>query len=194
MIPKIIFIHSHSYNELYRELYGNKNYPTEKEIINYIRKIQKIWSKISNKVLKEIEKVTKLKFKDKKIPCYVVGRAIPFASPLTIPIYKEEYNYFIDTLIHELIHILFTQEGNFNKAKMAWRYIFRKYKNETFDTKLHIPLHAIHTHIYTIFFSKERLEHDILELFNLRAYRRSWEIVNRDGYKDILNEFTKRIS
>ncbi len=190
---KVIFRHSHSYDKLYKDIYGYKNYPTEKEIVSYIKNIQKIWAKLENKILKELENVSKLRFKEGKIICYVIGKAIPFSDPLTIPIYKEEPNYFIDTLIHELIHILFTQEGNLNKAKKLWRYIFRKYKNETFETKIHIPLHAVHTHIYTVFFSMERLEHDIIELFNLRAYRRSWEIVNKDGYQNIINEFTKRI-
>jgi len=194
MMPKIIFRHSHSYDQVYKDISRIKNYPTESEVMLYIKKIQKIWNKIGKKILKELEKITKLKFKDEKIICYIVGKAIPFADPLTIPIYTKEHNYFIDTLIHELIHILFTQEGNLIKAKNSWKYVFNRYKNETFNTKIHIPLHAVHTHIYTIFFSMERLEHDIIEIFNLHAYRRSWEIVNRDGYSNIINEFTKRIN
>ena len=193
-MPKIIFRHSHSYDQVYKDISRIKNYPTESEVMLYIKKIQKIWNKIGKKILKELENITKLKFKDEKIICYIVGKAIPFADPLTIPIYTKEHNYFIDTLIHELIHILFTQEGNLIKAKNSWKYIFNKYKNETFNTKIHIPLHAVHTHIYTIFFSMERLEHDIIEIFNLHAYRRSWEIVNRDGYSNIISEFTKRIN
>ena len=193
MIPKIIFRHSHYYDQLYRGISRIKNYPKEKEIITYIKKIQKIWDSISKKILKELEKITNLEFKDDKIVCYVVGKAIPFSDPLTIPIYKEEPNYFIDTLIHELIHTLLTQEGNLTRSRESWKYIFNKYKNETFDTKIHIPLHAIHTHIYTKFFSMERLEHDIIELYNLHAYRRSWEIVNREGYKNVIKEFVKRI-
>ena len=194
MIPRIIFRHSHAYDQIYKDISRIKNYPNEKEIVSYIKKIQKIWNKISKKVLKELESITKLEFKKDEITCYVVGKSVPFTDPLTIPIYRQEYNYFIDTLIHELIHILFTQEENLIKTKKAWQYIFNKYKKETFDTKIHIPLHAVHTHIYTVFFSMERLEHDIIELFNLRAYRRSWEIVNKEGYKNIINEFTKRIN
>ncbi len=193
MIPKIIFRHSHSYDIIYKDIARIKNYPTDKEVIEYIKNIKIIWNKINFKILKELENITKLKFQDPKIVCYVVGKAIPISDPLTIPIYRQEYNYFIDTLIHELIHILFTQEKNLNRVKKSWRYIFSKYKNETFDTKIHIPLHAVHTHVYRKFFSMERLEHDIVELFNLHAYRRSWEIVNRGGYLDIIKEFVKRI-
>jgi len=193
MTTKIVFRHSHAYDQVYRDISRVKDYPQEHEIVDCIRAVQKIWSRINKNILKEIEKITKLEFKEDKIVCYVVGKAIPFSDPLTIPIYKEEHNYFIDTLIHELIHILFTQEGNLIKAGHAWKYIFKKYENETFNTKIHIPLHAVHTHIYNKFFSKERLEHDIIELYNLHAYRRSWEIVNKEGYKNVIKEFTKRI-
>lgn len=194
MIPRIIFKHSHAYDQVYKDLARVKDYPKEKEITSYINNIQKIWNKFGKKVLIEMQKTTKLNFNDKKITCYIIGKGIPFSDPLTIPIYKKDENYFIDTLIHELIHILFTQEGNMIKAKNSWKYIFDKYKKETFDTKIHIPLHAVHTHIYTIFFSMERLEHDVVELFNLHAYRKSWEIVNKDGYTEIINEFVKRIN
>lgn len=193
MIPKIIFRHSHSYERIYKDISRAKNYPKETEVVLYIKKIQKMWDKIGKHILKELEGITRLEFKDDEIPCYVVGKAIPFSDPLTIPIYKQEPNYFIDTLIHELIHILFTQKGNLSRARKSWKYIFSKYKKETFDTKIHLPLHAVHTHIYRKFFSQERLEHDIIELFNINAYKRSWEIVNEEGYPHIIEEFVKRI-
>ena len=194
MVPKIVFRHSHAYDHVFKDISRVEKYPNEKEVTRYIKEVQKIWNKLERKILIEIERISRLKFNDKKIVCYVVGRTIPFHDPLTIPVYWKDHNYFIDTLIHELIHILFTQEGNLIKAKKSWKYIFTKYKNETFDTKIHIPLHAIHTHIYTIFFSMDRLEHDIIELYNLRAYRRSWEIVNKDGYQEIIKEFVERIN
>ena len=194
MIPRIVFRHSHAYDQVFDDISRVKDYPKEREIVDYIYKVQRIWDKIGKKILKELEEVTKLEFKDDKIICYVVGNAIPFHDPLTIPIYKKEYNYFIDTLIHEIIHILFTQEGNLKRAKKSWKYIFTKYKNETFDTKIHIPLHAVHTYIYNKFFSMERLEHDIVELYNIKAYRRSWDIVNKEGYGRIMEEFVKRIN
>jgi hypothetical protein len=194
MIPRIIFRHSHYYDQIYRDLSRTKDYPKEKEIVNYIYKIQKIWKSISKKIIKELEKVTKLEFKDDKIICYVVGKAIPFSDPLTLPIFKNDYEYFIDNLIHELIHILFTQEGNLSKAKNSWKYIFNKYKSENFNTKLHIPVHAVHYHIYLRFFGEERLNKDIKLISFLDDYRRSWNIVNKEGYGKILEEFVKRIS
>ncbi len=193
MIPRVIFRHSHSYDGIYKDIHHSKSYPKEQEITKYINNVQGEWIKINKKILKEIERITGLEFKDDKIICYIVGKAIPIADPLTIPFYKNT-DHFIDTLIHELIHILFTQYGNLIKAKNSWKYIFNKYKDESFETKIHIPLHAVHTHIYTTFFSIERLEHDIKDLFNLKTYRRSWQIVTKDGHANIIQEFVNRLS
>jgi hypothetical protein len=80
--------------------------PSPRKILNYIKSVEKLWNKVGKKVLREISKVTSLKWKSKVIHCYVVGKCVPFSDPLTLPIYKEK-DYFIDVLIHELIHQIF---------------------------------------------------------------------------------------
>jgi hypothetical protein len=104
---------------------------------------------------------------------------------------KKKQDYFIDTLVHELIHQLFAQ--NSEKLRKAWKYIGRKYKKESFRTRIHIPLHAIHTHIYLKFFGKERLKRNVEIMSSLPDYKRSWEIVQKEGYKKIIQEFVKQI-
>jgi hypothetical protein len=77
--------------------------------------------------------------------------------------------------------------------RKAWKYIERKYKNESFKTRIHIPLHAIHTHIYLKFFGEERLRRDVEAISFLPDYKRSWEIVQKEGYKKIIQEFVKQV-
>lgn len=201
MIPKIEFRYSWIYDQSYsRYLWVQKaleeqerNYPTYKQIDKYIKSIKKIWEKEETKILEELSKITKLKWKEEKIICYVVGYCIPFSDPLTIPIYPKDKNKFIDVLIHELIHQLFIQKGNMNIAKNAWEFIYSKYKKESFKTKIHIPLHAIHSKIYLKFFNKERLQKDFENIKRLEDYRKSWEIVKKEGYQNIIKEFAGRI-
>jgi hypothetical protein len=193
MIPKIVFKYSWIYDQNWKEwikIYRRiDKYPTERQILNYIKKVEKLWRKYEKKILKEISSITGLKWKSKLICCYVVGRCIPFSDPLTLPIYEKNQDYFIDTLVHELIHQLFTQ--NSEKLRKAWKYIERKYKNESFKTRIHIPLHAIHTHIYLKFFGEERLRRDVEAISFLPDYKRSWEIVQKEGYKKIIQEFVR---
>jgi len=201
MIPKIEFRYSWIYDQNYsRYLWVQKalkkqkrKYPSYKKIEKYIKSIEKIWKKHESKILIELPKITKLKWKDKKIICYVVGYCIPFSDPLTMPIYQKNKDKFIDVLIHELIHQLFTQEGNLKTAENSWKFIYDKYKKETKTTKIHIPLHAIHSKIYLRFFNKRRLLRDYEDKKRFEDYRKSWNIVNKKGYQNIINEFTRRI-
>jgi hypothetical protein len=200
MIPKIRFRYSDIYDVRYRNnpriqetlKKQGKTYPSEKRILNYISQIKKEWEKIEKKILTELEKVSGLRWKEKKIICYCIGQGIPFSDPLTMPVSRPK-TYFIDTLIHELIHQLMTQENNLNKSKNAWSYFFKKYKKEEYNTIIHIPLHAIHSHIFHKFFSQKRLNHDYKYIKRLPAYKRSWDTVKKEGYQNIIKEFRSRI-
>jgi hypothetical protein len=76
-----------------------------------MEKVEKLWRRYEKKILKELPTITRLKWKSRFICCYVVGRCIPFSDPLTLPVYEKSQDYFIDTLVHELIHRLSTQNG-----------------------------------------------------------------------------------
>ena len=190
--PKIIFKYSWIYDQTWKEgLIGKKSkkYPSSKRILNYIKKVQKLWRKDEKKVLLELSKISHLDWKSKFIYCYVVGRCRPFSDPLTMPVYEKHPDYFIDILTHELIHNLFIQ--NFKRMKRSWQYFYRKYKKETERTKHHILLHAIHSHIYLKFYGEKRLKRNVS--FPIRDFKKSWQIVQNEGYKNIIREFIKRI-
>jgi hypothetical protein len=193
--PKIIFKYSWIYNQTWKEgwLTGKKagKYPSSGKVLKYVGKIRKIWAKEERRILQEFSMVTGLKWKSKTIDCYVVGRCRPFSCPLTMPIYEKYPNYFIDVLAHELIHNLFIQnEDKFNKI---WKYLNKKYKKESVATKQHIYLHAIHTHVYLKFYGEERLKRDIRMLSSLPDYKKSWDIVRKEGYEKIISNLRKII-
>ena len=169
-----------------------QRYPSPKQILNYIRKMRSSWDREGKEILEELTSITGLTWNSKSIDCYVVGRCIPFSDPLTLPVYDRSPDDFVDTLIHELIHQCFTEDGNSKRLKKVWDYIDRKYKGESHLTRTHIPLHAVHSHIYLKFFDEKRLERDI-RCIDSRDYQKSWEIVRTEGYQNILREFTKRM-
>ena len=192
--PKIVFKYSWIYDQTWKEgLIGKKSkkYPSSRRILNYIKKVEKLWRKEKKRVLLELSKITHLGWKSKVIYCYVVGRCRPFSDPLTMPIYEKYPDYFIDVLTHELIHQLFIQ--NEKELEKSWHYIWRKYKRETDNTKIHIPLHAIHSHIYYKFFNEKRIKRDIKFISFLPDYKKSWQIVQKEYYQNIINEFVKRV-
>lgn len=194
--PKIIFRYSWIYDEMWKETIKDKkeirNYPSPKKILNYIKKIERLWQEYEKKIFSELSKITGLKWKSEYIPCYIIGQHHPFSDPLTMPVYKRQ-DWFIDTLIHELIHQLFIQNGNIQQSKKAWAYIFRKYRKQSHTTAIHIPLHAIHSHIYLKFYGEKRLKRNIRIMNAYLDYRNSWQIVQKEGYQNIIQEFIKRI-
>lgn len=194
MIPKIVFRYSGIYDKFLRtRKKKQKDYPSRRKILNYIKKVEKIWRKDERKILREISKITRLEWKEKFIPCYIITEGdFSLSYPMTIVMYKKP-DFFIDVLVHELIHRIGVPEENSQRFKKSWEYINRKYKNETFKTKIHIRIHAIHNHIYLKFYNEERLKRDIKWASKHRDYRRAWEIVQKEDYQNIIKELNKRI-
>ena len=165
--PKITFEYSWIYNQNWKKWirtypeFAKEKYPSQKTIKNYINKIRPLWKRYEKKILSEISTVTNLSWKAREIKCYVVGQAMPFSDPLTMPIYEKYPDWFIDVLTHELIHQMFIQNGNEQKAKKAWIYFYKKYAKENRSVRIHIPLHAFHAHIYLKFFGRKRFEREL---------------------------------
>lgn len=195
-VPRIYFKYSWIYDEHWREVYtDDKNYPSYKKTKENLLKVEKEWRKSENDILKELSKISGLKWKKKGITCYVVGRCVSFSDPLTIMCHKKyPVNYAVDVLTHELVHQLFIQEGNEESATKAWAYFHKKYKTEDFNTIIHIPLHAMHHHIFMKFFGEKRLQREIDFMNDLPDYKKSWDIVLEEGAENIIERFRERVA
>lgn len=195
MIPKIVFKYSYIYDLHWKKwvkIYKNDlDYPSSRKILNYIKKIEPIWKKEESKVLKELSKIIHLKWKTNRITCYVVGKSLDFSDPLTMHISRPA-DYFVDILIHELIHELLGQNDCIRQRKM-WNYFKIKYKTGSKNTRYHLPVHAIHAHIFMKFYGKIRLQREIKDASADPEYKKSWDIVQKEGYQKIINEFTQRL-
>jgi len=200
MIPEIEFRYSWFYDNLFRnskdikELLKKKNlnrkakkkYPTMKKVIKYRNEVWLIWKKHEKEILKAIQKVSSLKWKEKKIKVYFVGFHRPFSDPLTMPIYANK-NYFIDILTHELIHKI--QNQNIHLWKKWKKEVNKKYSKESDTTKNHIFLHAVHWKILLDLFGEKRLKYIFRRSEKFPDYKRSWEIVEKEGYENIIKKF-----
>jgi len=201
MIPKINFIWSFIYQESIHSYFLKKEKFDFVSYSNYVEKfiksVKKKWEKNGNEILKYCEEITNLKWNKNEISCYVIKTSpfLPISDPLTIPIqlvYEKKVSIlskekFIDMLIHELIHNLFMQ--NTKKLEKYFNYLINeKYNKESFNTAIHIPLHAIHKKIFLKFFNKNRFNSEIQIAKNYKDYKKSWEIVNKEGEEKILKE------
>lgn len=197
MLPKIKFKYSWVYDEMWKEAYGIKaepeEYPDCKRLERYTGSVEKVWRKIEKNVLREMQRLSGLKWNGGEIICYAVTKVRPFSVPLTVPVYKDK-TQFIDILVHELIHNLFGQ----NKGRLLKdSKFYKKYRKYNLKTRIHILLLAIHKALYLKFFSKKRIKRDIdrAEKYSKKypQYKRAWEIVEKEGYENIIKEFRKRL-
>ena len=198
---KINFVWSFVYQEsihsknVKSEIYDLESY--KKYVLDFIKEVKVLWEKVESDVLEYIEKISMLKWKKKEIDCYVIkiSNFGPISIPLTIPIHLETergvstltHERFIDFLVHELIHNIFSQ--NEKKTDKYFDYlILEKYKNESFNTAIHVPVHAIHKKIFLKYFNKERLDNEIKMSGYYPDYKKAWDIVNKRG-EDLIIKF-----
>jgi len=191
---KIKFVYSGVYDKRFKESprlqrilkKQNRKYPPLNIIWRYLKEMKKRWPKYEEKILREISKLTKLKWQEKEVKCYIIGAGKSFSDPLTVRYFKNK-NDFIDTLIHELIHQIQTQ--NRKKVKKWYDYIKKKYKKESILTQNHIIVHAVHYKLLENFFGKRRLNKQIKRHKEFPDYKRAWEIVEEETPKEIIKKF-----
>jgi hypothetical protein len=203
MIPKVEFVYSMIYDKIIIEKFYKKEYDFEKfskRIQKFIKYIEPKWRKVEKKILTELANVSGLKWNELKIKCYVTTHHffVPFSEPLTIGVFygkKAEHQvrseYFIHTLTHELIHQLFMQQGWSKRFSKAFSKIRDKYKKEIWNTKNHVLLLALHKDILLKYSGKKALMKIIEETkyYRTAGYYEAWQIVEKEGYQNIISEF-----
>ncbi|HQF83291.1 MAG TPA: hypothetical protein PLA55_03880 [Candidatus Pacearchaeota archaeon] len=188
------------HNPTVKEEFNYEEY--EKFINSFLDRVKPIWKNKEKEILSYIEEITELKWKNENIPMYLIkiSSLFPISDPLTIPIQLESEDEiitlskerFIDMLVHEIIHNFFIQ--NEEEIGDYFNFILEKYKDEEFDTSIHLLLHAIHKKIFLKYFDEERLNGEIEMNSYYPAYKRSWEIVNKVGEDNIIKEFKNYIN
>lgn len=182
-MPQLIFRRSWLYDQALIRKRGYK-IPTDKILDAHVRKMEREWAKHGRKILREIVRVTRLKWREKEIVCYITAGVIPYSDPLTLNLRSD-----IDTLTHELIHRILSDPENWKRIKYNWMKLMKKYKDEPQKTKTHVIVHSIHAAILEKLFGENRLINEKKAVRDPK-YIRSWEIVDLDGYENIIKELT----
>jgi len=184
MIPHVIFNYSWVYDER-MHIWNRKKFTEENEKNGrlYIKKFQKKWDKIEKKVMNALSKVSGLKFKCHYMNTYIVTCDLrAFSAPLTLSACKSMDSN-IRILIHELIHNLLVQ----NKEKVVKKCL-AKYSKFSRVTKIHILVHAIQKETLKKLFGEKITEKSIKRSSLNPDYKKAWDIVEKEGTKNIIKE------
>ena len=181
---KISFEYSSVYDELLTHMTKNQ-YNNEQflEMQSNSLKFEKHWRKNEDKITKEIQKVSGLKF-NQNVKCFIVKhlgfRAISY--PLTIK-FTKDFKYLTAVLIHELIHILLmNNEKILNLVKKKFSY----YEN---DIKIHFPVLLIERKIIENLFGNDFLNNVLIKDDHNQELAYEWSLVNK-----YYNKFDKNIT
>jgi len=140
------------------------------------------------KILRGICNILKLDFYRNVIPVYIVGgNARNISDPLII---KEDYRSpadFVDTLTHELVHVLFTDNGN----RVPVSIDEGMFPNEKHDTQVHVIVYAVLKYIYLEVLKDRGRFEKYVSITKSKDYVRAWEIVEERGYKELIKQFVK---
>ncbi len=192
MIPKVYMRRSWLYDKALKREPELSTPPSDAVFKKKIAGYRKIWQREGKKILHEIARVTKLKWTQQEIICYITWGVRPYSDPLTLNIRRNARDT-LDTLTHELIHRILSQYSNPKRFLKNWEKIMERYKEHVQVTKTHIVVHAIHEHILRKFYGEARTNHEINNTKN-PDYIVAWDVVKKDGYKNIITDLTKGLT
>jgi len=198
-MPRVEFTYSSVYDEQWRAAWKRSakrsgRYPSPEEVQRFMRKVERAWRRSEAGVFRSIARVSGLRWSDDPHVCYVVGYAIPFSDPLTLPVFgpKAPVNYVVDVLTHELIHRLLIGRRAAARVRTALSRLKREYPRENENVRTHIIVHAIHWRVFETEFGVARLHRERRIMGTVPDYRRAWEIVEAEGAAPLIQRFLRR--
>lgn len=154
----------------------------DKVVLQYRR----AWRKQEHFIIPKLEEITGLTCNQKFIDAYVVDakRKGAISSPMIIGAGTSPADIVV-VLAHEFTHRL-TMD---NTKGVDWHISIQKmYLHEPVLVANHVMIHAI----LEATFSKKVIDRDIRYCNKWPAYKRAWEIVKRDGYKNIIENLKQK--
>jgi hypothetical protein len=124
---------------------------------------------------------------------YVVPWFNAISDPMIIgPAFKTQ-DALMDTLTHELLHRLLTDNDRRDPTHdflKDWEKLFGKHP---FNVLVHIPVHAVMNKIYVDVLQRpELVDYDIKSLSDSPDYLAAWDYVKDVGYEKIILKLAKQ--
>lgn len=155
---------------------------------------KKAWQPYEQRILTGMTETLGLSFRQNIIDVYIAPWFRAFSDPMVIGIMQEP-DIFVDTLTHELLHRLLTDNTTIpheTQLLPEWERLFGK--KQSFIQLVHIPVHAVHKAIYLdVLKEPKRLKRDVAnnKQYETTDYIGAWDYVEQHNYKEIIKELQK---
>jgi hypothetical protein len=191
-IPRVSFIYAYPLDRGRRKYYEDNNlgeYPTTKEVGDTIEHWKNLWAEL-DETYKIVEKLSEVsgRVPERNLECFVFGGDLnAMSTPFLMPVLNKKGErrsdeMFIQTMIHELLHIFVT-----TNTKRYWGEVQSIYAEEEAICQNHIIVYAMLYEVYQQLFNKEPIDfsRDNLSLGYLRAI----ELVKQHGHTKLIDEY-----
>ncbi len=194
--PTVTFIHAYPLDVSRQQLFEAKNlgsYPPLQEVKEVMQHWEGIWKETNrdDRVIEKLIEVTH-RIPERALECFVFGRGLnPMSTPFLIPIMSygggvRTDEDFLETMIHELLHIFVTAN-----TKTYWAMVREKYSNESVLTQNHIIIFAMLAKVYKDLFghmSPDFAREDLPE-----GYAQAMRVVKDKGYETVITEYNAAV-
>jgi hypothetical protein len=189
-IPRIEFRYSWVYDQENRLRYTDPLYPSGDRIREYREKVSDDWKPMQRKILGAVSRISSLPWREDVIVCYLVGRGIPMSDPLTMPLYEDQTDIFIEKMVYQLVERVVLHPMNLKTRSEFWESMFRSLSEDGVKVSYMVPVNAVFQEIISRYLRPGDSGQESLVTRNL-DYRRAWEIVNNIGHSDIIERFRR---
>jgi len=187
--PTIEFRNSWIYNAQWKRPKRLQLPPSKKDWQTRERKLRQLWAKHGRAILRTMATVTGLPWREERIIVYLTWGVRPFSDPVTISLRADVFSVF-ETLTHELIHRICSEEKNHAAIRRRWKNFIGKYPKEIPVAINHVPIHAVHEVLWRKLFPKR--VGTIKSSLRLTPYVRSWKIVDEIGADTVVKQVFKK--
>jgi len=165
--------------------------PSQDQCYEWTENYRKEWAKYEAKIMHALTEALGVQFRQPVIDVSVAPGIRAMSSPLIMN-FMYYPDQFVDVLTHELIHVLLTDNDKYTINEpgqpiwldQEWAKLFGEHE---FDVLVHVPVHAIHKHIYLdVLKEPERLERDKENVKDDRPYAEAWRYVDEHDCKKII--------
>lgn len=160
----------------------------------YAQNYRNEWAKYEARILSALYESLGIAFYRPVIDVACIPGVMPASDPLIMS-FHDFPNQFVDTLTHELCHVLLTDNNIYStKSSEKEMDLAKRWGNlfgteHDFKTLVHIPVHALSKFIYLdILQESSRLARDMEEVKGNRPYKAAWDYVNAHDYKQIIEQ------
>jgi len=180
--------------KLYADEWGD--IPSYDQCEEWTNNYRATWQAYEPRIIPALEHLLGMSFRQSIIDAHTVPGIRDMSDPLIIS-FMTDADGFIDRLTHELIHKLLTDNTVYSLNDTTkptwlgdeWQKLFGAHD---FDTLVHIPVHAIHKHIYLdILKEPGRLERDIASTADNKPYADAWKYVQDHDYMKVIDDLQK---